>query len=240
MATSLPLDSSRGRRLTALAEVIRQFSQSEHTRRVLNLGVATVGIMVTAPLMLMIAVLVKVTSRGPVIYTQPRVGVDRRGDSEATRQMRRGVDLGGQPFRIFKFRTMQESENGQGEDQVWAKRDDPRVTSIGRILRRYRLDELPQLFNVLRGDMNVVGPRPEQPRLFAEIRNHVLHYQKRQQVLPGITGWAQVSLKYDASIEDVKRKVAFDLEYVARRSAVEDLRIMLKTLPVVILKKGGW
>jgi lipopolysaccharide/colanic/teichoic acid biosynthesis glycosyltransferase len=187
--------------------------------------------------MVLIAVLIRLTSRGPVIYRQLRVGVDRRGGGAAG-NWRRRHDLGGRPFTILKFRTMR--TDGHGDVQVWASPDDPRVTPIGRVLRKYRLDELPQLFNVLRGDMNVVGPRPEQPRIFQDLRSKVERYHVRQQVLPGITGWAQINHHYDRSVEDVRRKVALDLEYVARRSAAQDLRIMLRTVPVMLLKKGAW
>ena len=121
-----------------------------------------------------------------------------------------------------------------------ARHNDSRVTWFGRLLRHSSLDELPQLFNVLRGDMNVVGPRPEQPRIFQERRAEIAQYHHRQRVLPGITGWAQINLHYDASVDDVKRKVAYDLEYIARCSAIEDLMIMLRTFPVIAFKKGAW
>jgi lipopolysaccharide/colanic/teichoic acid biosynthesis glycosyltransferase len=104
----------------------------------------------------------------------------------------------------------------------------------------YRLDELPQLINVMRGDMNVVGPRPEQPTTFAHLRARVAHYAERQRVRPGITGWAQVNHQYDRSIDDVHRKVAIDPEYIARQSVFEDLKIMLRTVPVVVLRRGAW
>ena len=124
--------------------------------------------------------------------------------------------------------------------QVWATPDDQRITSLGRILRKFRLDELPQFFNVLRGDMNVVGPRPEQPDIFSHLRSKIEYYPHRQQVLPGITGWAQINLSYDRSLDDVRRKVALDLEYIRRQSAVEDAKIMLRTLPVMLGRRGGW
>ena len=150
----------------------------------------------------------------PVIYTQPRVGKDRRrGRSPLSERGRRRLDRGGRIFTIYKFRTMIED---QSTGQVWAARDDPRVTRLGRILRATRLDELPQLFNVLVGDMNIVGPRPEQPEIFAELQGILPSYRKRQCVLPGITGLAQVSAGYDRSLEDVRRKLKFDLEYVHR------------------------
>jgi lipopolysaccharide/colanic/teichoic acid biosynthesis glycosyltransferase len=127
-----------------------------------------------------------------------------------------------------------------GAPQKWATKDDPRVTPIGRFLRRYRLDELPQLFNVLLGDMNLVGPRPEQPRIFAVLRDQIPNYEARQRVLPGITGLAQVSQAYDTSTDDVRRKVGFDLQYIERQSPLEDLRIIALTLPAVVWKKTGW
>jgi lipopolysaccharide/colanic/teichoic acid biosynthesis glycosyltransferase len=111
---------------------------------------------------------------------------------------------------------------------------------VGRILRLYRLDELPQLMNVLRGDMDIVGPRPEQPAIFSRLRDQIPRYQERQRVRPGITGWAQINQHYDSTIEDVRKKLAFDLEYISRRSMREDLRIMLRTLPVVAGGFGGW
>jgi len=210
---------------------------SETARRALNLTVAGLGLLLTAPVMFLIAALIKLTSRGPVLYTQTRVGVDRRQPAFGDSNHRREKDQGGRPFTIYKFRTMHVANSAVPE--VWATRDDPRVTTIGRILRKYRLDELPQFLNVLRGDMNVVGPRPEQPKIFARLREQVPGYQTRQRVPPGITGWAQVNQRYDTSIDDVRRKVSFDLEYVARRSVLEDLRILARTVPVV-LNKGGW
>jgi len=213
-----------------------RFKDAETSRRALNVAVAATGILLSAPLMMVIAAVIRLTSRGPVIYRQQRVGVDRRFDHPGG-NWRRREDLGGRPFTIFKFRTM---AAGEGDAQVWAQPDDPRVTPVGRVLRKYRLDELPQLFNVLRGDMNVVGPRPEQPQIFSQLRCEIGHYQARQQVLPGITGWAQINHHYDKSVEDVRRKVDFDLEYVARRSTAEDLKIMLKTVPVIVSRKGAW
>jgi lipopolysaccharide/colanic/teichoic acid biosynthesis glycosyltransferase len=200
-------------------------------------AVAAVGLVVAAPVMLVIAVLIKLTSPGPVLYKQTRVGIDLRRPETAGGNGRRTQDHGGRPFTIHKFRTMQHSAE---DSQVWATPDDPRVTPVGRLLRKFRLDELPQLFNVLRGDMNVVGPRPEQPRIFAELREQIPGYEVRQRVRPGITGWAQINQHYDTSLESVRRKVGYDLEYVTRQSLLEDLRIMLQTLPVVMLKRGAW
>lgn len=130
---------------------------------------AAIGLLLTAPLMLVIAALIKLTSRGPALYTQTGVGMDRRRRTLQPAFSRRRVDAGGRPFTIYKFRTMRVSS---GDAEVWAQPDDPRVTLLGRVLRKSRLDELPQLFNVLRGDMNIVGPRPEQPNLFKDLHRH--------------------------------------------------------------------
>jgi lipopolysaccharide/colanic/teichoic acid biosynthesis glycosyltransferase len=123
--------------------------------------------------------------------------------------------------------------------QVWASKDDPRITRIGKFLRAYRLDELPQLLNVLKGDMNVVGPRPEQPQIFQELRRELRRYPERQRVLPGITGWAQINHHYDQDIKDVERKLHLDLEYIQRRSALEDVGIMIRTIPVMLFRRGA-
>jgi len=211
----------------------------ERPRRILNIFVAVVGLVITSPVMLLVAAFVKLTSRGPVLYTQTRIGLDRRDPKVRAAHPRRSQNQGGQPFRIYKFRTMRVVEVG-ADTQVWARPDDPRVTPIGRILRKYRLDELPQLFNVLRGDMNVVGPRPEQPRIFEDLRDQVSGYHVRQRVRPGITGLAQVNQHYDNSIDDVRRKVQYDLEYIRRQSLAEDCRIMLQTVPVIVFRKGAW
>ncbi len=211
--------------------------RQEFERRSLNVAVAAVGIVLTAPLMLVIAALVKLTSPGPVLYTQLRVGIDRRARRVRDRGDTRDRNLGGAPFTIYKFRTMRVAQEAA---QVWARKGDARVTPIGAVLRKYRLDELPQLFNVLRGDMNVVGPRPEQPEIFGQLRERIASYSWRQRVLPGITGWAQVNLCYDQTLDDVRRKVAYDLAYIRRASALEDVKIMARTLPVMIGKKLGW
>ncbi len=204
--------------------------------RWLNVAVALLGIILTAPVMIVVALLVRITSPGPVIFTQPRVGVDRRsGRGNPTGGLgRRKSDRGGALFTIYKFRTMR---TDPADGQVWASRNDPRITPIGRFLRATRLDELPQLFNVLKGDMNIVGPRPEQPEIFENLAREVYGYRERQRVLPGITGWAQVNHGYDQCLDDVKRKVELDLEYIQRRSPSADLLIMAKTVPVMVLQK---
>src|SRR2546422_549787 len=177
--------------------------RERRSRRCLNIAAATVGIVLTLPLMLVIAALIKLTSRGPVLFTQSRVGLDRRALSGAGGNTRRHTDLGGVPFTMYKFRTMH-LDPGHGGKQVWATPDDQRITPIGRVLRKLRLDELPQLFNVLKGDMNIVGPRPEQPTIFVYLREQIEGYQRRQRVRPGITGWAQINQGDDTSVDDVR------------------------------------
>jgi lipopolysaccharide/colanic/teichoic acid biosynthesis glycosyltransferase len=210
---------------------------SDRARRAANVIVAAIALILTAPVMVLIAIAIKLTSRGPVFYKQTRVGIDRRRGSGG--HWRRKVDFGGKLFTIYKFRTMSVPTE-KHVDEVWAQQNDPRVTSIGRVLRKYRLDELPQLINVLRGDMNVVGPRPEQPRIFLTLREQIARYDERQQVLPGITGWAQVNLPYDTCIADVEKKLEFDLQYARRASLMTDVTIMAKTIPVVMFRFGGW
>jgi lipopolysaccharide/colanic/teichoic acid biosynthesis glycosyltransferase len=226
-----------------LLPIARQRVSSRRThgdggRRVLNVVIATLGLVLAFPLMVAIAVLIKLTSRGPVLFTQPRVGLDRRALSRAGGNTRRHFDYGGRPFTMYKFRTMRLDDGTT--PQVWAQRDDPRVTAVGRVLRKFRLDELPQLWNVIVGDMNVVGPRPEQPTIFLELREQIEGYQRRQRVRPGITGWAQVNLAYDRSVDDVREKLGYDLEYIRRRSALEDFKIMLLTPAVMLGRRGGW
>lgn len=199
--------------------------RSDGARRLTNVLAAVVGILLTAPLMLCIAILIRATSPGPILFRQERVGRRRRGHPE------------GRPFTMLKFRTM--SVAPRHHRACWATEDEGRITAVGRVLRRFRLDELPQLFNVLRGDMNVVGPRPEQPEIFDRLRRRIRRYVERQRVLPGITGWAQINQGYDRTIDDVRRKVALDLEYIRRRSTLEDLKIMWRTVPVMLGRRGA-
>lgn len=225
-----PAYSTRGESAASAGAWIRQG---------VNMALAALALILLSPILLVIAVLVKLTSRGPVFYTQERVGLDRRGRSERSSNHRRALDLGGQPFTIYKFRTMHvNAEHKTGA--VWAAKDDPRVTEVGKFLRQYRLDELPQLINVLKGDMSIVGPRPERPTIFAQLRANIAEYPLRQRAKPGITGLAQINQHYDACLDDVRKKVQFDLEYIQRQSLLEDLKIMVKTVPVVLLRRGGW
>jgi len=231
---SLTAETFRRERRIARAPSGQRYS--EQARRFLNILVASIGIIITAPVMLLVALLVKLTSPGPVIYKQPRVGLDRRGNrGPGSENYRRSMDQGGKLFTIYKFRTMRTDPKKAGEQ--WAAKNDPRVTAVGAFLRATRIDELPQFFNVIKGDMNIVGPRPEQPQIFSELRQSITRYPERQRVLPGITGLAQVNFGYDTSIDDVKRKVDLDLQYIEKRSPTEDLMIMAKTMPVMVFRR---
>jgi lipopolysaccharide/colanic/teichoic acid biosynthesis glycosyltransferase len=232
-----PSDLDRGRAGQAHA-VPPHVAGLAGPRRLLNIIAALLLLLLTAPVWIVVALLIKLTSRGPVLYTQTRVGLDLRKSGIRPNDPRRRQDVGGRPFTIYKFRTMRVgAEDRTGA--VWACEGDPRITWVGRWLRQYRLDELPQLINVLRGDMNLVGPRPERPAIVQELRKEIPHYQQRHRALPGITGHAQVNLQYDASLDDVRKKVDHDLEYIQAASAWEDFKIMLKTIPVMLFRRGS-
>lgn len=163
-----------------------------------------------APLILLIAAFIKLTSRGPVLYAQTRVG------------------MGQKHFLLYKFRTMR--ENAEITGPQWAQENDPRVTPAGKILRASHLDELPQLFNIMRGELSFVGPRPERPEFVKELAQAIPFYNLRHIVHPGITGWAQINYPYGASIQDAKEKLQYDLYYLKHRSLALDLSIVLKTI----------
>jgi len=225
------------RAATSVTRVVAR-KRSEFVNRAMNVSIALVALVLLSPILLLIALAVKLTSRGPVLYVQTRVGIDRRRRSTTAVFDRRRNDVGGRTFQIYKFRSMF-TDAEQGTGAVWATQNDPRVTPIGRFIRKSRLDEVPQLFNVIKGDMNIVGPRPERPSIFAELRQNIKEYSLRQQTRPGITGWAQINRAYDASLDDVRAKVQFDLEYLERQSFLEDLKIMIRTLPVMIFNRGA-
>ena len=196
-----------------------------------------------SPVMLGVAMAVKATSPGgPVLYKQERVGVDRRrsgADARGQATERRTRTNGyGKSFEIYKFRTMiPDAEKYSGP--TWATARDPRITKIGRFLRLTRLDELPQLVNVVRGDMRIIGPRPERPYFVQKLSEEIPDYPLRQKVPPGITGLAQVEKEYDASVDDVRKKVKYDLLYVTNRSLKLDTKILLRTIDVVFRGKGA-
>lgn len=179
-------------------------------KRPIDITLASVGMLVGAPLMLLCALLVKATSPGPIIYRQVRVG------------------RYGRLFWIYKFRTM--CAHAEADGARWATVGDMRITWLGRILRKTRFDELPQLWNILCGEMSLVGPRPERPEFVQKLRAAVPHYEMRHLVLPGLTGWAQVRFRYGASVEDAQRKLAYDLYYVRHCGLIFDIAICLRTL----------
>ncbi len=189
-------------------------------KRALELILATMGLVLLGPLIALLALLVKLTSKGPALYLQERIGRD------------------GRPFVFAKLRTMvhnAEAETGP----VWAKEHDPRATPVGRILRKCRLDELPQLWNVLKGDMSLIGPRPEREFFVRRFTDEIPLYGKRLLVRPGITGWAQVHHRYDQCQADVIEKLRYDLFYIGHVSFKLDLLILLKTIGVVLSRRGA-
>ena len=185
-----------------------------------SLWIALLGSIVLLPVALIVAILVKLTSRGPVLYSQVRTGKD------------------GALFRLYKFRSMyQDAEAKSGA--IWATKDDPRITPLGRWLRKLRLDELPQLWNVLRGEMVIVGPRPERPEFVRVLAERIPYYNQRHALKPGITGWAQINHKYGDTIEDTMMKLEYDLYYVKNLNLWLDLYIMFQTVKVMLLSRGA-
>ena len=190
-------------------------------KRLLDILIAASGLVVMLPVMLIVAAVVKLTSHGPALYLQRRVGQH------------------GRVFTVRKFRSMQHDAEAL-TGPVWATKDgDPRVTAVGRFLRRSRLDELPQLWNVLVGDMSFVGPRPERPEFVAELTRQIPFYRQRHIIRPGLTGWAQVRYTYGASTEDALQKLQYDLFYIKNLSLALDLFIIVDTIKTVLLRKGA-
>ncbi len=189
-------------------------------RRIISFLVAFVGLVICLPIIPLVALAVKLSSPGPVLFRQERVG--RKGEV----------------FTLYKFRTMrQDAEAITGA--VWAEENDPRVTSVGRFLRTTRLDEIPQMWNVLKGDMGFVGPRPERPEFVQWLVDAVPYYHLRHEIHPGITGWAQIRYKYGSSQEDAKEKLKYDLYYIKNLSLGLDLLIMFQTIKIVTLGRGA-
>ncbi|MEQ1632899.1 MAG: TIGR03013 family XrtA/PEP-CTERM system glycosyltransferase [Planctomycetota bacterium] len=189
-------------------------------KRVLDIVASFTGLLLSFPLAVFAAITIKLTSKGPIFFTQERVGQD------------------GEVFRLMKFRTMRtdaEKESGP----VWAKKNDTRVTFIGRFLRLTRIDEIPQFLNILTGKMSFVGPRPERPHFVEQLTKSLPFYPLRHTVKPGLTGWAQVCHSYGASVEDATEKLRYDLYYIKNVSLLFDLNIMLRTIGVILLGKGA-
>lgn len=193
--------------------------RSELLKRGSDTVLSVIGILLVWPLMLLTALLVRLDSPGPVLFRQTRVGID------------------GKPFTLMKFRSMR-TDAEQETGPVWATEDDPRITRAGRFLRKSRLDELPQLFNVLGGHMSLVGPRPERPVFVEDLERQIPYYSQRHIVRPGVTGWAQINYPYGSSVEDALQKLQYDLFYVKNLSLMFDLSILFTTIKTVVLRKG--
>lgn len=202
-----------------LGEGFHQGLMRDTVKRVFDLVVSLSLLVATSPIMLVTAILIKLESHGPVFYRQERIGQH------------------GRPFSIFKFRSMRADAEKDGRPQ-WARKNDDRITLIGRFIRRTRIDELPQVFNVFMGEMSFVGPRPERPYFVADLNRKIPYYGVRHIVKPGITGWAQVRYPYGASVEDSLEKLQYDLYYVKNHSLFLDLMILTQTVQVVLWGKG--
>jgi exopolysaccharide biosynthesis polyprenyl glycosylphosphotransferase len=210
--------ASQDKWLSRLGRIRTLDSTYTFVKRAIDL-VFSLGLgLVLLPLFPVIALAIKLDSRGPILYSQQRIG------------------LGGKPFRIYKFRTMRRDAEANGA--VWAQARDPRVTRAGRFMRLTRLDELPQIWNVIRGEMSVVGPRPERPEFTELLARDIPGYDLRHTVKPGLTGWAQVCYRYTSSVRDTRAKVEYDLFYVKHLSVAFDLKILLRTVKVVLGRKG--
>ena len=188
-------------------------------KRIMGFNLSLIGLILFSPLTAILSILIKIESRGPVFYKQERVGEK------------------GKIFKLLKFRTM--IENAEANGPVWAEENDNRITHIGRWMRKWRLDEIPQMFNVLKGDMSFVGPRPERPFFVEKLSKEIPFYDQRFSVKPGITGWAQVRYQYGASKEDALEKLKYDLYYIKSLSSLFDLIIIFETIKVVLFGKGA-
>lgn len=188
------------------------------TKRMIDVMISSFTLLVLSPLLILVIILIKLDSKGPVFYRQIRVG--KNGDQ----------------FNMFKFRSMVENAEEYGPE--WSGEKDPRITRVGRIIRKVYLDELPQMINVLKNEMSLVGPRPERPYFVEQLKKEIPYYYKRLSIKPGITGWAQIKHKYDTSVEDVKTKIQYDFYYIENMSLKLDFKIMINTIIVILLMKG--
>ena len=189
-------------------------------KRTLDIVVSGSLLILFAPVLLLTALLIKIDSKGPVFYRQIRVG------------------LNGAPYSILKFRSMVQDAEKDGK-AIWARSGDARVTRVGMIIRKARIDEIPQAINVLKGDMSFVGPRPERPVFVEQLAGGIPYYAERHRVKPGITGWAQINYPYGASVEDAREKLKYDLYYIKNQSLIFDLVIILQTVRIVLFAEGA-
>ena len=200
--------SSRGRRARI----------NEMIRSTMHRVIALVGAILSVPIAIVAAILIKLDSRGPVLYRQDRVGKN------------------GRPFKLMKFRSMRTDAEKAGP--VWASLDDDRTTRVGKIIRKLRIDEIPQFWNILRGDMDFVGPRPERPHFVSQLAEEIPYYEQRHLIAPGLTGWAQIKYPYGASIEDARQKLQYDLYYIKNQSLMLDAIILFETVKIIIFGRG--
>jgi sugar transferase (PEP-CTERM system associated) len=191
---------------------------NEFARIIMHRSVALIGALLSLPIAIITAVLIKIDSRGPVFYKQERVGKN------------------GRPFTLIKFRSMRVDAEKDGP--VWAKTEDERTTRVGRIIRKIRVDEIPQFWSILRGDMNFVGPRPERPHFVAQLAQEIPFYEQRHLIPPGLTGWAQIKYPYGASIEDARQKLQYDLYYIKNQSLTLDATILFETVKTILFGRG--
>ena len=197
----------------------RQARLAAITRSGVHRLVAFAGAVLSLPLVVLTAILIKIDSRGPVFYKQERVGKN------------------GRPFVLTKFRSMKLDAEKTGP--VWANKGDERTTRVGRIIRKTRVDEIPQFWNILRGEMNFVGPRPERPHFVAQLAQEIPYYEQRHLIAPGLTGWAQINYPYGASIEDARQKLQYDLFYIKNYSLFLDAIIMFETIKIILFGRGA-
>ncbi len=198
------------------------FAKPRHTllfKRLIGVFFASLGLFLSLPLIVLVAILIKLDSPGPVLFVQERVGKD------------------GKVFKLYKFRSMR--TDAEKDKPKWAGKNDPRVTRVGRIIRKLRIDEIPQMWNVLKGDMSFVGPRPERPYFVERLRQKIPFYDQRHTVQPGITGWAQICYPYGASDEDALEKLKYDLYYIKYMSTMFDLYIIFKTVKIILFGEGA-
>jgi sugar transferase (PEP-CTERM system associated) len=197
----------------------RQARAASLFRNLVHRLVALVGALVSLPIALLTAILIKLDSRGPIFYKQERVG------------------KGGRIFTLMKFRSMRTDAELAGP--VWASKDDDRTTRVGRIIRKIRVDEIPQFWNILRGDMSFVGPRPERPHFVSQLAQEIPYYQQRHLIAPGLTGWAQIKYPYGASIEDARQKLQYDLFYIKNQGLALDAIILFETVKIILFGRGA-
>jgi lipopolysaccharide/colanic/teichoic acid biosynthesis glycosyltransferase len=235
------------------AEVIQDVVVSSLTgtfvaKRVFDIIVASAALALLLPIMLIVAIAIKIDSRGPIFFVQERVGLNRRrvdrrfepssqgSETRSGSDRRKGINAG-RPFNIYKFRSMVCGAEDNGP--ALACDNDPRVTRFGRLMRKTRVDEIPQFINVIKGDMSIIGPRPERSFFINQVKRDMPEFTMRLIVKPGITGLAQVEHGYTKSIDEMKDKLFYDLKYIANLSLMQEIKILLKTVYVVITGKGA-